>query len=192
MNVAPPIRLYAYVDESGQETEGRLFIVSVVVVGTEQDDILRQLEAIETRSGKSTRKWHRSRPAFRQAYIDELVNLTRLSGSIFFTMFRQTQEYTASTADATARAITARAQGAYKITVLVDGLRKTERRIFTRYLRALHIRPHKVRGILKEENNSLIRLADALCGLIRDVDDGWPWAVEALARLQRRNLATQV
>lgn len=185
-------RFYAYIDESGQDTEGRFFVVSVILVGSDQDAIMTQLEAIEMRSRKRTLKWQRSRQPFRQAYIDELVNLDALSGSIFFSRFPNTRRYTEVTAEGVARAIRARARGDYKITVLVDGLRKTERRAFTRRLRGLQIRPHKVRGVLKEENNALIRLADAVCGLVRDADDGSPWATEVLARLQRRELVILV
>lgn len=167
-------------------------MVSVVIVGQDQDSITAQLEAIEARSRKRTLKWQRSRPSFRQAYIDELVNLVSLSGAIFFSRFVNTRRYTAATAEGAAMAIAARAQGDYKITVLVDGLHKTERREFTRHLRRLQVRPHKVRGVLKEENNALIRLADAVCGLVRDADDSSPWAMEALARLERRGLVLLV
>ena len=101
------------------------------------------------------------------------------------------KEYTALTAEAVARAIQRKVQGPYKVTVLVDGLRKSERRTFTRHLRTLNVRPYKVRGVLKEENNALIRLADALCGLVRDAEEGQPWAREVLRRLQQRNIATE-
>ena len=36
-----PQKLYAYVDESGQDTEGRFFVVSIVLCGTERDTGLR-------------------------------------------------------------------------------------------------------------------------------------------------------
>jgi hypothetical protein len=45
-------KLYCYVDESGQDTEGQFFIVSVVVTGRERDEVTRQLEQIEHQSGK--------------------------------------------------------------------------------------------------------------------------------------------
>ena len=37
-----------------------------------------------------------------------------------------------------------------------------------------------------------VRLADALCGLIRDAEDGEPWAVATLARLRQRGVVTLV
>jgi len=115
-------RLYAYLDESGQETEGRIFIVGAVVVGSDRDALLGQLEAIEALSRKGHLKWHRARPACRQAYLHELVHLDRLQGCLFVSVFHDTRRYHEATAVAAARAIRLKARGRYKVTVLVDGL----------------------------------------------------------------------
>ena len=50
----------------------------------------------------------------------------------------------------------------------------------------------KVRGVRDEQSNAGVRLADALCGLIRDAEDGEPWAVATLARLRQRGVVTLV
>src|SRR5438094_7017604 len=42
-------KLYAYVDESGQDTEGRIFVVSIVVLDNERDTVRQRLEEIEQR-----------------------------------------------------------------------------------------------------------------------------------------------
>ena len=139
-------RLYAYTDESGQETEGRFFVVSVVVVGPDHDALLHQPETIEQRSRKGRVKWRRARHTHRQAYIDELINLPRLSGCIFFSTFRQSRQYTDLTAEATARAIRLKTEGSYKATVFIDGLRKSERRTFATLLRTRHVRPTRYVG----------------------------------------------
>ncbi len=70
---------------------------------------------------------------------------------------------------------------------MVDGLTAGEKRQFVRTIRTLGIRPDDVRGG-KEQNDAFIRLADALCGLVRDNEDGQSWAIEALNRLRRRGL----
>jgi hypothetical protein len=106
-------------------------------------------------------------------------------------VFPHTRRYTAATAEAAARAIRLKASGRYKVTVLVDGLRKTERRAFARELRALRISPYKVRGVLKEENNAWIRLADAICGVVRDAEAGQAWARDVVRRLQHRGFLVQ-
>lgn len=46
-------RLYAYVDESGQDTKGEIFLVSVVVVGKRRDAVRRVLQKIERDSRKN-------------------------------------------------------------------------------------------------------------------------------------------
>jgi len=74
------------------------------------------------------------------------------------------------------------------VTVFVDGLRKHEAERFDRLLRAQRVGIKKVRGVQKEQNNAFIRLADALCGLVRDAEEGQAWAVDALRRLERNGL----
>ena len=82
-----PQKLYAYVDESGQDTEGRFSVVSVVLFGTDRDTVLARLEALEDRSRKGRVKWRRARYAFRQAYI-AVLDMPLLAESIFVTTFR--------------------------------------------------------------------------------------------------------
>ena len=56
-------------------------------------------------------------------------------------------------------------------------LRESEVWRFTRVLRGLRIPVRKVRG-MKDESSSLVRLADALAGFIRDSLEGQPYAKE--------------
>ena len=96
------------------------------------------------------------------------------------------------TALTTARAIQSKAHTPYKVTVFVDGLRRQEIPIFTKTLRRLQVQTSKVRGVRREENNAFIRLADALCGLVRDAEEQQAWAQEMLASLQQRGLVTRL
>jgi hypothetical protein len=56
----------------------------------------------------------------------------------------------------------------YHVTVFVDGLKRKERELFTRGLRELRVKTRKIRGVKRDENDALICLADALCGLVHD------------------------
>ena len=58
--------------------------------------------------------------------------------------------------------------------------------------RAEHEFCRKRRGVLKEEKNAMIRLADAVCGLARMPKDGQDWAAEAYGRLLRRGLLMEL
>lgn len=46
------MKTYAYVDETGQDTYGQLFIVSVVVVRGDRDPLRQALQGIERTSCK--------------------------------------------------------------------------------------------------------------------------------------------
>jgi hypothetical protein len=54
-------KLYAYVDETGQETAGAFFLVAVVVAGDDRDVLLDWLSAVENATGKGKTLWHKSR-----------------------------------------------------------------------------------------------------------------------------------
>jgi Protein of unknown function (DUF3800) len=188
----PTAKLYAYVDESGQDTKGRLFVVSVLVVAEKHDEVGRELLAIEQLSGKGAIKWHRARRAYRQFYIEEIARLRSLKGAIFVQSFADTKEYSDLTAYTTARAILTHARDDYEVTVFVDGLRKSEIPKFGRGLRSLRVRIRKVRGVRRDENNQYIRLVDAICGLVRDAAEGNPWAEQMVDRLKRRGLLVEL
>ncbi len=185
-------KLYAYVDESGQDTKGLLFVVSVVVFEGERGVLAQRLEGIEDRSRKGRLKWHKSRHEFRQAYIEALAAIPELEGCVFFEVFADTVQYLKLTAFATAKAILKKAHLPYKVTIFVDGLSNTGIAEFSRSLRDLHIQTRKIRGVRREENEALIRLVDAVCGLVRDARDGVPWAIENLSRLTAARVAQEL
>ena len=185
-------KLYAYVDESGQDTKGVLFVVSVLVVEEHRETLLAELEAIETRTGKKNVKWHKARNLFRQAYIEEISHLPHLRYSVFFERFEDSKEYLELTAFATAKAIFKRAHGDYKVTVLVDGLNRREVTTFTKSLRDLRVQTRKVRGVRKDENDVFIRLVDAICGLVRDAHEKGSWATGALTQLEKNKCITEL
>jgi hypothetical protein len=62
-------KLYCYVDETGQDTEGRLFVVAVVVIGLEKDRLLQLCEDMESISGKGKFKWGKAGYRQRMVYL---------------------------------------------------------------------------------------------------------------------------
>jgi hypothetical protein len=186
-------KLYAYVDESGQDTQGQIFVVSVAVLDSEQRSLAQDLERIEKETGKGNAKWHKSRHEFRSAYIERLVALAGLRQSVFVEVFKDGKEYLKLTTLAAAKAILRKAGGdGYRATVFVDGLKGAELPQFSRGLRELHIHTRKVRGVRKDENDAFIRLADAVCGLVRDAEEAVPWAVSALSQLREAGVVTRL
>ncbi len=49
-------KLYCYVDETGQDTQGALFLVALVIVGQEREKLRKLLRSLEGRSGKTTQR----------------------------------------------------------------------------------------------------------------------------------------
>jgi len=180
------IKLAAYVDESGQDTSGIFFIVSVVVTTSERSMIIPYLERIEKESGKRNMKWRKAGRQSRFAYFSLLLRSDEFQERVFVEIWKGQGDYIKLTATTTAKAILTRAgKRDYRVTVFVDGLKKKEREEFTRGLRELRVKTRKIRGVKRDENDALIRLADAFCGLVRDVMDGDEEAKVLLARIRK-------
>jgi len=163
-------KLYCYVDESGQDTKGELFLVAVVIVASHRDMLRRKLKEIERSSGKMTKKWTRATTAQRRKYIEAIcfANENELAHTVSWSQYHDTKAYVDLTILSTAKSILSRAKIPYEATVFVDGLARTERHRFAAGLRRLHVKVRKVRGI-RDQSDEFIRLADAIAGLVRDV-----------------------
>jgi hypothetical protein len=178
-------KLYAYVDEAGQHTKGKLFVVSVVIVGGEgeRERLAGILDQAEKSSGKRRQKWRTSKHEERLAYFKTVLTNPAFKGRLLYSRYRASRAYVDLTVRTVSVAIMASVKGEYKATILVDGLRKPERQAFAVSLRKRGIRTEKVRGI-DDEKDAFIRLADALCGMIVDVDEG----IEGYAGLFKKAL----
>jgi hypothetical protein len=168
-------KLYCYVDETGQDTAGDFFLVSVVITGEEHDRIRREAERIEQATGRGILKWHETAFESRLAYLQELIRHPLFAGTASFSHYRDTTLYTDLTVLVTAKAILQKARGDYKATIIVDGLRRGQVKRFASGLRQLGIRVRKVRGI-RDESDALIQLADSIAGFVRDAIEGEAYA----------------
>lgn len=180
-------KFFCYVDETGQDTRGELFIVAVVIAGQERNQLRQACEDIERDSRKGRRKWVKTTYSRRLAYIRQVLEGPIFEGKLNFAVYRDVQDYPSSTVQTIARALSATGETDYKVTILIDGLPRSLERAVGLQLRRLGIRAKKVRG-LKDENDALIRLADAVCGLIRGATEGQP----AMRALFERGIQTGV
>ena len=167
-------KLYCYVDETGQDARSEMFIVSVMVADENRDQLRQICEAIEAETGKGQVKWIRTAYDRRLAYIRRVLDITPFRGKLNFAVYIASDNYLALTVRTIARALTAAGENDCKVTVLIDGLPRSQERMVGSQLRQQHIHPRKVRGIKKDENDALIRLADALCGFVRAAREGQP------------------
>lgn len=165
-------KLYCYVDESGQDTKGDIFIVSIVVTGSERDELLKLCEEIEIKSGKGKFKWGKAENKRRLNYLRSIFSSKCFRGKLRYCVYRQQVNYDMATIMGIAKAVHFREPPQnYTALFYVDGLTKTKRHQYGSELRKLGIHTKKVQGVTKDENNALIRLADSVAGFVRDVQD---------------------
>jgi len=160
-------KLFCYVDETGQDTRGELFIVSVVTASRERDQFLQVCEAIEQETGKGRVKWIKTAYDQRIAYIRRVLDMSIFRGKLSFAVYRNTQDHVSLTVLTIARAIWGTHETDYKATIFIDGLSRTQERTVGNRLRQRGVHTKKVRGVKKDDNDALIRLADAVCGFVR-------------------------
>lgn len=166
-------KLYCYVDETGQDTEGRFFIVVTLLVGSERDHLEHFLEEIERESGKGKRKWIKTRAKEREKYLEIALTPKYLKGKIFYRIQKDTKAYEEQTVITIEQAIhqytSFNRVKDYKITVVIDGLSKKGEQRVGSALRRAGIKIRKVRGG-RDESTALLRLADMVAGLLREPD----------------------
>lgn len=179
-------KLYCYVDETGQDTKGELFIVSVVITKKDREEVIQTLEKFEKETGKGKTKWIRTKNEFKVAFLERILNSKIFKNKIYYSLSKDTKSYKEMTLIAIASAITAiKDQENYKALIYIDGLYKSEIPRVGSALRKIGIHTEKVRGI-KDENNAVIRLADAISGLIREQYQGISYT-KKLCKLAEEN-----
>jgi hypothetical protein len=65
-------KLYCYVDETGQDTKGELFLVAVLLKESSKLETLqKKLEKTERRTGKRQLKWKKTNRDTKKKYLEE-------------------------------------------------------------------------------------------------------------------------
>ncbi len=181
-------KLYCYVDETGQDTLGELFIVAIVVTDERQHELEKSLEAIEVATGKKT-KWMKTRDKVRTAYASALIE-QEFPATIFVKNHKSNKkDFDDLEVLATAQALSGYREAhtiredEYKVTITIDGLSKTVAARMASEFRKLGIKTRKIVG-RKDESNAIIRLADAIAGLVREAHEGRPEYQKLEAKLK--------
>ncbi len=162
-----PTTDYCYVDETGQDTTGALFVVGIAVVGAAQAELLRLCEQYERQSGKGRVKWLKAGYEQKLAYLRLVIHTPAFRGRLFYASFHDTRAYEDCTVQAIATFLGRAPAAGRTSVVLIDALPKSKERSTAVKLRQAGAFPKKVRGIEREETHALMRLADSLCGLVR-------------------------
>lgn len=173
MDKQPVEKLYCYVDETGQDTLGRFFIVVAVVLGDERLTLEKFLEECERKSHKGTRKWTNTPDKAKIAYITQATSDTDLlTNPVYIERFGKGLDYDHRTfiaiRDALNTYLKEHELPNYHITILVDGLNAIQQRNLKKAFTQTGMNT-SIRGI-RDESSSLTRFADAVAGLVRDAD----------------------
>lgn len=72
-------KLYCYVDETGQDTAGEFFLVSIVILDALREELKEWLQKLEKESGKGKKKWTKATRKQRQVYMEQIVADERFS-----------------------------------------------------------------------------------------------------------------
>ena len=164
------IKIDTFTDESGQDTKGKMFVVCTIVTQSDTTrDIEEKLLEIEKESGK-TKKWHDVGNKRKHTYIKLLLKNKILNEvQIYFSQYSNKKDYKNLIASHIAKSIFDYAKDKkYLAKIFIDKLDNKTMLNLKKEIKLFHIRYKKIRGIT-DQSNPLIRLADAACGLKRDL-----------------------
>ena len=188
-------KIYCYVDESGQHTQGNFFGVAVVVVKTVEmrDSGERMLLGMENITEKGSMKWTKTHYLKKVRYLRTIITLSELRSCLFYSIYTDTRDYVGATVDTIRRVVQQQAtdMGTYDLTVVVDGLDKKEKQQIAKRLKQTGIVYKKVRGA-KDEGSAWIRLADAIAGFSWDIYQDKPYTRNLYSDLQQRGFLIQL
>jgi hypothetical protein len=99
-------KINVYADETGQDTQGRFFLVAVVIVPTDAVQHFEYCELVsEKEGGRSARKWRSSNKKSRTAYLGCLLKQDLRGLRVRIQSYRNRTDYTAMTAETIAHSI---------------------------------------------------------------------------------------
>jgi hypothetical protein len=140
-------KFFCYIDETGPDTKGELFIVSVVIAAQDRDELLQVCETIEQATGKGRVKWIRAAYRQRLAYMQRVLTHPLCREKLCFAIYHDTTDYLSLTVQTIAKSIIATRETNYQATIFIDGLPRAQERLAGRELHHLGIHTRKVRGV---------------------------------------------
>lgn len=185
-------KFYCFVDESGQDTKGKIFLVAIVVKEQEGLEVLKEkLLKIEAKTKKNLIKWSSSSKEVREKYLKEVTALKEISGAIFYSIYHDTKEYVPLVAITLAKAIHCKNNTMGLNRIIIDGLNDKERDRIRLELKKLGIRYDKIRG-MKDEQDAVLRLADTIAGLFRSFKEGEDLFASFAKNLIKEKIVTEI
>ncbi len=185
-------KYYCYADETGQDTNGRFFLVAVVIKESEKiENLEKQLLSLEKSSGKRIAKWRRTDLKAKKLYLNGLLELTELWGSICYSSYENAKNYTPLVSLTIAKALLQKTPDDRIVRIIIDGLNNKERDVVRSELKKLKIRYDNIRG-MRDESSVFLRLSDAIAGFLREVWEKVPYTKEYLKTMEKQGVVTAV
>ncbi len=150
----------------------------------------QKLLQIEESSGKRLLKWKRTSERIKLNYLRALFTIEEIRGSIFYSVYHNTKEYSSLMALSIAKAVLAKSADRAIVTVVIDGLNERERDIIRLELKKLRIHYKRVRG-MKDEQSVFLRLADAMAGFVRDASEKENYTHVLIAEFRKRGVIAE-
>jgi hypothetical protein len=184
-------KLYCYVDETGQDTKGKLFLVAIVLREINSLVALEsELLEIEQKTGKKKLKWKKTSKSIKKSYLNEIVQVKRLKHSIFYSIYLDSKKYSWLIAQTVARTVQKEKSLNCSVIVIIDGLNNKDREVVRKVLKESKIKYRKIRG-MRDEQSVFLRLADAMAGFLRDAVEGQEYTRLFLKNLQALQIVTK-
>lgn len=181
-------KLYCYVDETGKEFGSQKFIVAVVIITEYREELLGLCEQLEQETGKGKLKWGKAKHEPRMKYLKKVFSNRFLFRGLCYSVFPRTVDFDEATIATIVRSISRlKPSEKYSVLIYVDGLTKTKRREYGVAFRRYGLHVQQVRGIQRDENNALTRLADAIAGFAGDALYGSAVEIKTLFAKARRS-----
>ena len=179
-------KLYAYVDESGQDPKSDSFVVVAIVSEDEQISLRKELLTIETISGIGYRKWHKASYDKKIKFLDLIQSRSIAHKGVFYGSYKKPLPYFLPILNVLTYAIKAKIKTSYKLRIYVDGIDSKKAKELTNALRIEGISTTLVKS-KRDESEPLIRLADRWAGLIRSAKLGNKDAQIILKSAEKKN-----
>lgn len=165
-------KISSFTDESGQDTHGSIFVVCTLIIDNRYIDIVtNDLLKIELKSNKKE-KWFRSSNKKRGDYVDRLLKIKSIPYiSFYYSIYKNRDSYTELIASNVAKSIINHTKSkGYKVKINLDRDTRSTLHKIRSEIKKYRIKYQKIRGV-SEDKDPNIRLADTICGLIRDLNN---------------------
>jgi len=185
-------KVYCYVDETGQDTYGKFFLVLVVLLEQLQKETLESIiEDTEQRTKKHKVKWKNTIINVKREFLQEIVKIKELKQTLFYSVYRDTKKYNYLTALTVSKVVNTVIEDDYFVSVIIDGLSKKDTEKMKVDLKGLGIKYKNIRG-MKDEQSAFLRLADAMAGFVRDYLEGEAYTKDFYRDLKVRGFIEEV